>query len=382
MPMTVGVCGLGGMGLLFAQLLHHHPDVGRIEAADPNEGLRQTLVDAGLVTRAVEQFDQLVDSDLDAVVLFTPPWLHADMTVRALESGKHVLSGCPVGLTTDELGRVVSAVERTGRIYMTAETAYYYPYVMFCRQAWREGRFGDFVYSEGEYYHRPEAYAFWMRDGYANMPPVLYPTHSTTLTVSVLERPWSRVTCLGTPGLRPEASSFLPRPEWQDNRTVNMTMLGELAGGGVTRVNEFRNVGCKGELGSFFGTLGSMRLHSGGAVWTNGKILPQDGAEDVLLHQLWQDPSQHPQTALAGRLPAELAARWDEHPHHDHSHLFLVDEFVRSVVQDRRPHNNIWTAARYVAPGIAAWASYQAGGAWVDVPDFGEPTDGREPLPY
>jgi predicted dehydrogenase len=382
MTMSVGVCGLGGMGLLFSLLLHHHPDVGEIQVADLDPGLRQNVATTGLASRVVEHFDQLLDSDLDAVVLFTPPWTHADMTVRALDAGKHVLCACPVGLTTGELARVVLAVERTGRIYMSAETSYYYLYAMFCRQAWHEGRFGEFVYAEGEYYHRPEAYEFWLRDGYATMPPVLYPTHSTTPTVSVLERPWSRVTCVGTPGLRAEASAHAPRPEWAHNTTVNMTMLGELAGGGVVRVNEFRNVGCKGELGSFFGTQGSIRMHSGGAVWTNGLVNTAAGAEDVLLHELWRDPAHHPQMDLVGRLPEELRSRWDEHPHHEHSHVFLVDEFVRSVVQNRRPHNNVWLAARCTAPGIAAWTSFEAGGAWTDVADFGAPTDGREPLPY
>ena len=122
MTIRVGVCGLGAMGLLFTQLLHHHPAVGEVPVAELDGGLRQLLNDSGLVSRSLESFDQLVDSDLDAVAIFTPPWTHADMAVRALEAGKHALSACPAALSMEEVGRLVDAVERSGQIYVLAET--------------------------------------------------------------------------------------------------------------------------------------------------------------------------------------------------------------------------------------------------------------------
>ena len=67
---------------------------------------------------------------------------------------------------------------------------------------------------------------------------------------------------------------------------------------------------------------------------------------------------------------------------HRGSHRFLADEFVRSVSSDRRPHNHVWAAASYSAPGIVAWESLQREGQWMQVPDFADPTDGREPLDY
>ena len=78
MTIRVGVCGLGAMGLLFTQLLHHHPAVGEVPVAELDGGLRQLLNDSGLVSRSLESFDQLVDSDLDAVAIFTPPWQSPD----------------------------------------------------------------------------------------------------------------------------------------------------------------------------------------------------------------------------------------------------------------------------------------------------------------
>ncbi|NQZ69034.1 MAG: hypothetical protein HRT89_13305 [Lentisphaeria bacterium] len=260
---------------------------------------------------------------------------------------------------------------------MIAETSFYYPGAMYARQAWREGRFGDFVYGEGEYYYRPHAYDFWMRDYYGNMPPMLYPTHSTTMPISVTGKRFQRVTCVGTPGLHPDVATTQRRDDWKENEFSNMTMLGQMSGGGVCRINEMRNVGCKGELGSIMGTHGSIRQHSGRAVWTNG--LYGENGEDIDLTAQWEDPAYHPQTALAARLPVAFA---DNGMGHDGSHRFLADEFVRAVPQDRQPHNNVWAAATYCAPGVVAWESLKQGGAWLDVPDFVSPAGGREPLDY
>jgi predicted dehydrogenase len=369
--MKIGMCGVRGLGRDFLKLFSLHPKVESVAIADLDADVRVQACETARVAQDFETLDELLDAD--AVGIFTPPWTHANMTIQALQDGKHVIAACPVGLTLDELRAVVDTVEKTGKIYMLAETSYYYPAAMYARQAWAEGRFGDFVYGEGEYYYRPHAYDFWMRDGYSNMPPMLYPTHSTAMVVSVTGKRFERVTCVGTPGLHPDVVSLPRRPEWQENKVSNMTMLGQMSGGGACRINEMRNVGCKGEMGSILGTRGSIRQHSGGTVWSDGL------GEHIDLTDLWRDAAHHPQTALASRLPASYRGQGMGH---QGSHRFLADEFVQAVLSDRRPHNDAWMGAKYCAPGIVAWESLKQNGDWLEVPDFGEPSDGREPLGY
>ncbi len=374
--MKIGICGVRGLGSDFLNLCGLHPDVESVAIADLDARVRAKAREkTGVSQDYYETLEELLDADVDAVGIFTPPWTHAELAIQALEAGKHVLSACPAGLTLDELVALVDTVQTTGKIYMIAETSYYYRGAIYARQAWNEGRFGDFVYGEGEYYYRPHAYGFWMRDYYGNMPPMLYPTHSTTMVISVTGKRYERVTCVGTPGLHRDVLPKRRREEWKDNQISNMTMLGHMSGGGVCRINEMRNVGCKGELGSILGSHGSIRQHADRAVWTNG--LYGDSAEDIDLTALWQDPVHHPQTALAAKLPASYAGHGMGH---DGSHRFLADDFVRAVTTDRRPHNHVWAAATYCAPGIVAWESLKQDGAWLDVPDFGDPTDGRKLL--
>jgi predicted dehydrogenase len=259
--MRIGVCGVRGLGVDFQNLFALHPEVESVSIADLDPEVRAKAVERVPGTEAFKTLDELLDADVDCIGVFTPPWTHAELAVRALDAGKHVVSACPAGLTLDELRSLVDAVKRTGKIYMMAETSYYYPGAMFARQAWAEGRFGDFVYGEGEYYYRPHAYDFWMRDEYGNMPPMLYPTHSTTMVISITGKRYERVTCVGTPGLHSDVEPMRRREEWKENQYSNMTMLGQMSGGGVCRINEMRNVGCKGELASLFGKEGSIRQH-------------------------------------------------------------------------------------------------------------------------
>lgn len=375
--MKIGVCGVRSLGAEFVELFGLHPQVETVSVADLDADVRARAHKFATLSHAVETLEQLLATGVDCIGIFTPPWTHAELAVQALNAGKHVISACPAGLTLDELDTLTNTVRSTGKIYMIAETSYYYTGAMYARQAWDEGRFGDLVYAEGEYYYRPHAYKFWMRDYYCNMPPMLYPTHSTTMVISVTGKHFERVTCVGTPGLSRDAKEMRRRDVWKDNQTSNMTMLGRMSEGGICRINEMRNVGCKGELGSLLGTLGSIRQHSGQAVWTNG--LYREHEEDIDLTALWEDPAHHPQTAPAARLPGSYEGHGMGH---DGSHRFLADEFVRAVNSERRPHNHVWAAAAYCAPGIVAWESLQRDGEWLDVPDYGVPLDGREPLDY
>ena len=65
--------------------------------------------------QAVSGFDALLtDPDVDVVVIATPHDTHADLTVRALASGKHVWCEKPLALTLDELDAVEKVWRESG----------------------------------------------------------------------------------------------------------------------------------------------------------------------------------------------------------------------------------------------------------------------------
>ena len=89
----------------------------------------------------------LKTAPLDAVAVFTPAPMHAWMAMEAMKAGKHVLSAVPAGLHVEELEQLLDTVKSTGLRYMMAETSYYRPELITCREMARRGEFGTIFYS-------------------------------------------------------------------------------------------------------------------------------------------------------------------------------------------------------------------------------------------
>jgi predicted dehydrogenase len=68
-------------------------------------------------SRAAPSADAVIaDDQVDAVVVATRHAAHAELSIQALEAGKHVFCEKPLALTTDELDAVLAAAEGAGRI--------------------------------------------------------------------------------------------------------------------------------------------------------------------------------------------------------------------------------------------------------------------------
>ena len=51
-----------------------------------------------------------------------------------MKAGKHVISAVPAAMTIEELERILETVKKTGLKYMMAETSYYRPEIITCRE--------------------------------------------------------------------------------------------------------------------------------------------------------------------------------------------------------------------------------------------------------
>jgi myo-inositol 2-dehydrogenase/D-chiro-inositol 1-dehydrogenase len=114
--MRIGLVGYGAWGRV------HAGAIGRIEGlslggvvAGGDASAREAARDLpGLPVHLT--FDALLaDPGIDLVDIVVPNHLHADMAVRALEAGKHVLLEKPMATTLADAERLVAAAERSGR---------------------------------------------------------------------------------------------------------------------------------------------------------------------------------------------------------------------------------------------------------------------------
>jgi predicted dehydrogenase len=79
--------------------------------------VRTALAERHGVERHVDQWEELLeDESLDVVSVAVPTFLHAPITVAALERGLHVLSEKPIARTVEEAEAMVAAAQSAGRV--------------------------------------------------------------------------------------------------------------------------------------------------------------------------------------------------------------------------------------------------------------------------
>jgi len=59
--------------------------------------------------------------DIEAVWIATPPHLHAQMAIAALDAGKHVYCEKPVATTPEDLRALITAVKRSGKVFLSGQ---------------------------------------------------------------------------------------------------------------------------------------------------------------------------------------------------------------------------------------------------------------------
>jgi hypothetical protein len=371
------------------------------------------------IKRAFSSYEEMLDKvpELDAVAIFTQRHLHGPMVLQALDAGKHVYSAVPIACTIEEIEQIVEKVKQTRLVYMMGETCYYYPDAIFCRERYEKGDFGKFVYGESQYYHDiSEMYgAFkssggehWQRS--AGIPPMFYPTHSISMLFSSINEYATKVSCLGlrddfhTDEIYGEGKNF-----W-DNPFSNQTAIFRMSGGGVARINEFRRIGCHkpssfitcmyGDFGAYEHSIYQHTFQRGYSAykWGLDKQTHMEYLDELLNSEAYVadkkagtinwERAQSNMEYVKGFCAIQDRSRLpkiyrDEAPFsHFNSHPFLVDDFVRAVVDDKLPPNNAWDAARYMIPGLIAHESSLRDGEMMDVPDLGAAPENWAKLEY
>lgn len=380
MAIRIGVCGIGRFSPGFVRFWNAHPMVEEVVISDLLSDRAQKLAEEVGVKRVFSSLDELCESDVDAIAIFTQRHLHAPMAVQAMEAGKDVYSAVPIGISMDEIEAVVRATERTGRIYMMGETSYYYPCTILCREKFRNGEMGEFAYAESQYLHDMEhMYESFRRSGgddwkrVAGIPPMFYCSHSVSMILSVTGAHAVKVSCLGYEDHHEDAIFRKGANEW-DNVFSNQSALLRTSDGGVARVNEMRRVGFHGADSvymNFYGTEACYEQNPVGTSWiTKGTNRAEDITEQVTC--TGQD------TWLCGYSPVHPKKRLPESFEgllngHSGSHAFLADDFVQSCVNRHQPPCNVWNAARWTVPGLIAHESAKRGGAMLEIPDLGAP---------
>ena len=133
-PLRIGIIGAGGAARgIHIPGLKLCPFVEVAAICDTNPEVESTTSDyRELLKRA----------DIDAVINATPNYMHHEITLAAIEHGKHILCEKPLSLDARSAQEMLDAAERAGVVHMTAFTYRYTPALQYMHHLVQSGALG------------------------------------------------------------------------------------------------------------------------------------------------------------------------------------------------------------------------------------------------
>ena len=202
----VGVVGLGrGMGIIGDSFEEKNMKIHAICDKNPElvERAKARLDSKGVKDYLVfDDFEDLLKSDVDAIVVATEANRHVPFAIKAMEAGKHVLSEIPTVNSLEEAQMLKACVKAHPELkYMAGENCCYWAFIQTWKKMYEDGKLGDVVYGEAEYLHSRDFKDFTSNpypEGHwrSYSPAIHYITHSLgPLLYATNDRPKS-ITCL------------------------------------------------------------------------------------------------------------------------------------------------------------------------------------------
>lgn len=184
-------------------------DINEKRRLDCKEDFESRGVTDLLVFDSLE--DMLEKADIDAVFIATDKPYHTEHAIKALNAGKHVLCEIPTVCSLEEAKKLKAAVTSHPELkYMVAENCFYWAFIEAWKKMYENGKFGDVVYAEAEYFHstdpsktipdKPKATG-WRVYNHA----IEYLTHSLGPLLYVMDDRCVSVTCM-----EPEENKYNP----------------------------------------------------------------------------------------------------------------------------------------------------------------------------
>lgn len=384
---NVALVGLS-FGLEFVAIYCKHPDIGKVYVVDKNEKLleiaknRYSIPDECCFT---DYDEALKVKEIDAIHLVTPPSTHAPFSVKALKAGKHCGCTIPMGMSIQELYDVIEARKASGKNYMFMETTIFQREFLYIRELYNKGELGRLQYMSCAHYQDMEGWPeYW--EGF---PPLMHPTHAVAPCLMLAGHLPEKVYGRGSGRVRQELEEkygcpFAFESAFLTLKDCDVTIEMERFLYGVARSYSecFR---IYGENKSFewqqladeepviFSRTGELEKVD----ILNDESEKSDRGSEIIEERISIPDYAH-------LLPDEIASFTtntvynNENTHlsfkqgggHGGSHPHLVHEFVRSIIENRKPVMDDIMGAYWTGSGICAHESAMKGGEIIDIPKF------------
>ena len=141
--MRVGIVGAGLQGRRRVPALRDFPDTELVVISAAHLESAKRLADS-VGCQAEVGWEPVVECQgLDAVIVCTPPHLHAEISIAAMRRGMHVLCEKPLGRTLEEAECMLTAARESGVTLKCGFNHRHHPGIQQARRWFDEGRIGE-----------------------------------------------------------------------------------------------------------------------------------------------------------------------------------------------------------------------------------------------
>jgi predicted dehydrogenase len=163
-PLRVGVVGIGQRSVIVRHVEAAETDAAVVAAVDTSAEGRGRVAD--LIGASVEVFSSLDDfiarADLDAAIVTTPDWTHAEIAVTLLRAGIAVYLEKPLAITLADCDEILTVAAETGTPLYIGHNFRHTSVVRIMRDIIARGEIGEvktiwcrhFVGNGGDYYFK------------------------------------------------------------------------------------------------------------------------------------------------------------------------------------------------------------------------------------
>lgn len=139
-----GIIGYGGMGTYHANGLIADESnlmelIGSYDAAEDRQIAAKQ--DGFYVYKSVEEL--LSDENIEAVIIATPNDSHKDLSIKALQAGKHVVCEKPVTMNTQEFDEIIEVAREENKVFMVHQNRRWDPDFLLVRDLFEKRIVGD-----------------------------------------------------------------------------------------------------------------------------------------------------------------------------------------------------------------------------------------------
>ncbi|MCU6712679.1 Gfo/Idh/MocA family oxidoreductase [Paenibacillus sp. J5C_2022] len=164
-PVQIGVIGTGSISSMHLNSYEKSEEATIYAVCDLNEErARKAAEKYGAEKVYTDYRELLADPNIEAVSICTWNNSHAEISIAALEAGKHVLVEKPLCRTVEEALKVQEAVEKTGKILQVGFVRRYDTNAQLLKGLAEKGEFGEIYYAKAQTFRRLGNPGGWFSD--------------------------------------------------------------------------------------------------------------------------------------------------------------------------------------------------------------------------